>query len=135
MSSPVQIGTEVLFASCSYWLGVLPGDHVLEPGRTVLLDPLRQPDAVVQRDVAEMVDRERDLVADLGPHLGDVLLQQVEAFLGEVQSGEGVADVVHVIARIAPSSLLDRARRHALGMGPVPVERRRSASRPPPARA
>ena len=74
MSSPVQIGTEVLLASCSYWLGVLPGDHVLEPRRGVLLDAPGQPDAVAQRDVAEMIDGERDLVADLRAHFGDVLL-------------------------------------------------------------
>ena len=42
-------------------LGVLPGDHVLEPGRHVFLDPLGEPDAVLQRDVADMVDGERDL--------------------------------------------------------------------------
>ena len=110
MSSPVQIGTEVLFCSCSVLRGVLPGDHVLEPGRRVLLDPLRETDAVLQRDVAEMVDRERDLRPDHLAHLGDVLLQEVEALLGEMKPGEGVADVVHVIAGVAPPAVVERLR-------------------------
>ena len=42
-------------------LGVLPGDHVLEPGGNVLLDPPGEPDAVLQRDVADVIDGERDV--------------------------------------------------------------------------
>ena len=61
MSSPVQIGTEVACLQLPILLGVLPGDHVLEPGRRVFLDPLGEADAVLQRDMADMVDGERDL--------------------------------------------------------------------------
>ena len=122
MSSPVQIGTEVLFCELLVLGGVLPGDHVLEPGRIVLLDPLRETDAVLQRDVTEMVDGERDLRADHFADLGDVLLQEVEALLGEMQAGEGVADVVHVIAGIAPPPVVQRLDGDPLGVGPVSVE-------------
>ena len=82
-------------------LGVLPGDHVLEPGRHVFLDAPGQADAVLQRDVADMVDGERDLVADDLADLGDVLLEQVDALLGEVQAGEGMAHVVRVVDGVA----------------------------------
>ena len=82
-------------------VGVLPGDHVLEPGRHVLLDPLGEPDAVLQRDVADVVDGERNLVADDLANLVDVLLEQVDALLGEIEPGEGMADVVDVVDRVA----------------------------------
>src|SRR3569623_1703124 len=40
-------------------IGVLPGDLVLEPGGDVFLNPPREPDAVLQRDMADMVDGRR----------------------------------------------------------------------------
>ena len=123
MSSPVQIGTEVLFCSCSVLGGVLPGDHVLEPGRRVFLDPLRQTDAVLQRDVADMVDRERNLPSDDLADLGDVLLQKVEPLFGEMQAGEGVADVVHVVGGVAPSPVVQRLDEAPLRVRAVSFER------------
>ena len=110
MSSPVQIGTEVLFARRSYWLVYCQGMTSSSQAGLYFSIRSREPDAVVQRDVAEMVDGERDFVADLGAHLRDVAFEQVEALLGEMQSGEGVADVVHVVACVAPPAILERAR-------------------------
>ena len=104
-------------------VGVLPGDHVLEPGRHVFLDPPGEPDAVLQRDVADVVDGERNLHADHLADLGDVLLQQVEALVGEVQAGEGMEDVVHVVDGVAGAPVLDRLDRAAAGVDAVAFER------------
>ena len=82
-----------------------------------------------------MVDGERHLVADDLAHLGDVLLQQVEALLGEVQAGEGVDDVVDVVAGVSRAPLLERASTglRSACTGSLPAIR--SARRRRPARA
>ena len=88
MSSPVQIGTDVAVLQLPILLGVLPWDHVLEPGWHVFFDPPGEANAVLQRDVADMVDGERDFHADNVADLGNVLLKQVEALVGKVEAGE-----------------------------------------------
>ena len=94
MSSPVQIGTVVASCSWRYCSVYCQGITSSSQAGTYFSIRLRQADAVLQRDVADMVDGERNLVADDLADFGDVLLEQVEALFGEMQAGEGVADVV-----------------------------------------
>ena len=75
-----------------------------------------------------MVDGERDLVADHGTDLGDILLEEGEALLGEVQSGERVADIVGVVAAVALAAVVQRLHLHAFGVRAEVVEA------PPPRR-
>jgi hypothetical protein len=53
-----------------------------------------------------MIDGERNLVADHLAHFGDVLLEQVDALLGEVQAGERVHDVLRVVDEVARLAVL-----------------------------
>ena len=56
-------------------IGVLPGDHVLEPGELVGRECPAQADRVVHGEVAEVVGGERHLVADGLTDGGDVFDQ------------------------------------------------------------
>ena len=82
-------------------VGVLPGDHVLDPGQVVFFQALAQADAVLQGDMAEVVGGQRDGVADDRAHIGHVFLQQVDAVLGQVDAGEWVGDVVNIVTAVA----------------------------------
>ena len=100
-------------------IGILPGDHILEPGRNVLLDAPRQTNAALQRDVTDVVDGERDFHPDDIANLGDVLLQQVDALLGEIDAGEGMTHIVQVVDRVAGAPILDRLGPAAAGVDAV----------------
>ena len=97
-------------------IGELPRDHVLEPGRRVLFDPAGKADAVLQRDVAEVIDGQRNFRADLGAHFGHVLVEEVEALFGKMQARERVHDVLRIVARIERAALVGILGRAAAGM-------------------
>ena len=108
MSSPVQIGTEVLFASCSYWPVYCQG--MTSSSQAGSYFSIRR--ASRMPSFSEMWPRWSIAIgisgADDRAHLGEVLLQKVEALLGEVEAGEGMADIVHVVAGVLPPALLER---------------------------
>ena len=61
--------------------------------------------------------------ADDLANLGDILLEQVEALVGEVQAGERVGDVMHIVGGVAAAPLFQRLDRAAAGVDAVPFER------------
>jgi hypothetical protein len=46
-------------------VGVLPGDHVLQPGHLIGLQGLAEADTAIDVQMPEVIGRQRDLVADL----------------------------------------------------------------------
>ena len=76
-------------------VGVLPRDHVFEPGHVVLLERLAQPDAGIHADVAEVVGGERDIHADLLAHRGHIVGHHLDALVRDLDAGE---HVLHVAA-------------------------------------
>ncbi len=52
--------------------------------------------------MAEVIDGERNLIADHGAHFLDVVLQVIEALLGDVNAGEGMSDVVLIVVAVGP---------------------------------
>ncbi len=83
-------------------LGQLPRDHILEPAHIVIFQTVGQLDAVLNADVTEVVDRQRDLIADHRTDFLDIVLQVIEALLGDVDTGEGMRDVVLVVGTVRP---------------------------------
>src|SRR3954451_8397215 len=72
--------------------------------------------------MADMVDGKRDLVSDYRANLMDILLEQVDAFLGEMQARERVLHILRIVGGIASLALLERAAT-AARVGVKPVER------------
>ena len=56
-------------------VSVLPGDHILHPGKVVFLISLSQPDAGVHADVAEVVHGKRDFHPNGFADRGNVLAE------------------------------------------------------------
>src|SRR5574344_129296 len=90
-------------------LDVAPRQDVLRPGEMVLLEAPEEIHAVLVGDVSEMVDRERDLPADLRADVRHVLLEIVEAGFGDVDAGEAVRGVEEVVRLAAHDARIDRA--------------------------
>ena len=90
-------------------LRLLPRKRVLHPREVVLLQAAGEADAVLQRDVAEVVDGERDFVAHLLATLAEVPLEEVEALLGDVDAGEPVLGVEEVVGFAAHGARVDGA--------------------------
>ena len=95
----------------------LPRHRVLHPGEIVFFQPPGQPDAVLHRDVAEMVDRNRDLVSGHFTHVSHILVEIIQSFFGEMDAGESVRGVEEVVGLAAHRPRIDRAvRRREYGL-------------------
>ena len=109
MSSPVQIGTVVAACSCRYCSVYCQGITSSSQAGTYFSIRLarRMPFCSEMWPTWSMASgiSHADDLADLG----DVLFEQVEALVGEVQAGEGMADVLRVIDGVAAAALLQRA--------------------------
>ena len=90
-------------------LGVLPWDGVLHPGEVEFLESLGELDAVLERDVSEVVDGDGYFVADGLAALAHVVLEVVESDFGEVDAGEGVREVEEVVGLAAHGARVDGA--------------------------
>ncbi len=71
-------------------LGVLPGHHVLEPGKLVRREGSAQANGVVDGEVAEVVGGQRDLVADGFTDGRDVLDKSFDRPVSELDRREGM---------------------------------------------
>ena len=67
----------------------------------------REGDAVLEGDVAEVVDGDRDVVADFGADVGHVLFEEVESLLCDVDAGEGMRRVEEVVGLAAHGAGID----------------------------
>ena len=76
------------FVICFQRLGVLPGDHVLEPGELVGHERLAEANRVVDGEVAEVVGGEWDGVADGLADGRHVLDESRDRPVGELDRGE-----------------------------------------------
>ena len=86
----------------------LPRHRVLHPGEVVFLQPPGQPDAILHRNVSEMVDRDRNLVSGHFAHIGHILVEIVQSLLGEMDAGESVRGVEEVVGLAAHRPRIDR---------------------------
>ena len=94
-------------------LRILPGHRVFHPGEIVFLKTFAELDAVFQRDVSEVIDRNRNFIADLRTDVRHVLLQIVESDFRDMDSGERVRRVEEVVCLSAHRARVDRAVRRA----------------------
>src|SRR5450759_582899 len=81
-------------------VGVLPRNQVFDPGQVIFLQPFAQANAIFQGNVAEMVSRERYLIADHRTHFGHIFFEQVDTFFGQVDPGQGMGHVVDIVAAV-----------------------------------
>src|SRR5579875_1949380 len=92
----------------------LPGDHVFQPGQVIFLKATRQLNAIVDSDMAEVIDCRWHFVADHGANVGNILLKNVEAFFRDVDVREGVSyihQVVCAVAALTPFPIVHRRMR------------------------
>ena len=79
-------------------VGVYPRGEVLYPCEVVLLHAAAEADAAFKLDMAEVVDRERDVIADNIADLLHVVLKIIESLFGDLDAGEGVRGGDYLIA-------------------------------------
>src|SRR5574344_404010 len=105
-------------------LDVAPRQDVLRPGEMVLLEAPEEIHAVLVGDVSEMVDRKRNLPADLRANIRHVLLKMVETRLGDVYASEAVRGVEEIVRLAAHDARIVRAvgRLHDVFHLPLVVE-------------
>src|SRR3984885_15926511 len=74
-------------------IGELPGDHVFEPGEVVFVQSLCEANASSAADVTEMIQSQRNLVADDVANGADVVGQMLDPLIGKPNAGERMHDV------------------------------------------
>ena len=95
----------------------LPWNGVFHPCQIEFLQTAGQFDAVLQRNVAEMVDGDRNLITSHGAAVRHVLLQEVQSFLRQMDARERMRRVEKIIRLAAHGPRVDgsmRRRKHGL---------------------
>ena len=79
-------------------VGVYPRGKVLYPCKVVLLHAAAEADAALKLDMAEVVDREGDIIADNVADFLHVVLKVIKTLFGDLDAGEGVRGGDYLIA-------------------------------------